>query len=82
MSRVSDPLREYASIPYRSHHRAQLLRIADEIDREHERRMEQSRRDTRHAFARYLRSVIADYLKGYKRLHEDAFARYRKKAGR
>lgn len=82
MSRVSEPLRKYARIPYRSHQRDQLLGIADEIDREHERRMEQSRNDTRRAFARYLRSVIADYLKGYKRLHEDAFARYQRKAGR
>jgi hypothetical protein len=58
----------------------ELEAVADAIDREHRYRMERSRDDTRRAFAKYLRGVIADYLKGRKRLHSDADARYARKA--
>ena len=39
----------------------------DRIDREHERRMADSRREMRRAAVRYMRSVFDDYYHGIKR---------------
>jgi hypothetical protein len=44
-----------------------LCAIADRIDREHERRMADSRREMRRAAVRYMRSVFDDYYHGIKR---------------
>lgn len=44
-----------------------LEKVADEIDREHERRMEQQSHDLRKAFCRYMGGVIDDYRHGMKR---------------
>lgn len=47
-----------------------LLVIADRIDREHERRMADSRREMRRAAVRYMRSVLDDYYHGIKRVRK------------
>jgi hypothetical protein len=71
--RVADPLREYAEstaiLPGMSIRevRDKLQRLADEIDREHERRMEQQSHELRRAFCRYMGGVIEDYKHGMKR---------------
>jgi hypothetical protein len=44
-----------------------MLELADRIDREHERRMADSRREMRRAAVRYMRSVFDDYYHGIKR---------------
>lgn len=44
-----------------------LKKVADEIDREHERRMEQCRHETKRAFAKYLRQITAEYERDHKR---------------
>ena len=76
--RVADPLREfvkaYGSTTYNETHKmtfgeyeAKLLDFADQIDREHEWRMEQQSYDLRKAFCRYMGGVIDDYRHGIKR---------------
>ena len=71
--RVADPLREYAEstalLPGMSIRevRDKLQRLADEIDRDHERRMEQQSHELRRAFCRYMGGVIEDYKHGMKR---------------
>lgn len=74
MTRIANPLRMYAQgelmadwLKNRHSVRDKLLRIADEIDAENSRRMEQSRRDTRRASCKYLGSVLNDYKRGVKR---------------
>ena len=78
MSKVADPLREfvqaYLSITPNDIQRltigefeAKLLDFADEIDREHERRMEQCRHETKRAFAKYLRQITGEYERNHKR---------------
>lgn len=81
MSKVADPLREYAEMVRRHHGTdvhgkereyvtvttAEMLNIADQIDREHERRMRQAKDEMRKAFCRYLGGVINDYRHGMKR---------------
>lgn len=74
MTRIANPLRMYAQgelmaewFTSRNSVRDKLLRIADEIDAENSRRMEQSRRDTRRASCKYLGSVLNDYKHGVKR---------------
>ena len=44
-----------------------LGRIADNIDREHARRMDQQSHDLRKAFCRYIGGVVEDYKHGIKR---------------
>ena len=69
---VADPLREYAEstalLPGMSIRevRDELQRLADQIDREHERRMSQAREDSRKATCNYLSRIIADYRRGRK----------------
>lgn len=48
-----------------------LTSIADEIDREHERRMEDCRRETRRATCNYISRVVADYKRGKKWKRKD-----------
>lgn len=72
MSKVADPLREYAErrleMGILSHTRYDILTdIADQIDREHERRMEQQSYDLRKAFCRYMGGILSDYRHGMKR---------------
>lgn len=43
--------------------RERPLAIADRIDVEHKRRMDQCRTDTKRAALRYLRGVMEDYFK-------------------
>ncbi len=68
---VADPLRIGADELYSAHHmdmdalRA-LLDIADQIDREHERRMDQAREDSRKHTCNYISRIIADYKRGKK----------------
>ena len=70
---VADPLREFAHstelMPGMSLRecRDRLLEIADQIDREHERRMRQQSYDLRKAFCRYIGGIIQDYRFGIKR---------------
>lgn len=75
--RIADPLRElvtsYNSAIYNKTHKltlgeyeARLLEIADQIDREHERRMDQARNDMRKAACRYMMRVVEDYKHGRK----------------
>lgn len=73
---LAEPLREWLESHDRicAHNplmKGQLTEVADQIEREHKRRMEQSRRETKRAFARYLRAVIEDYTKGIKRKRPD-----------
>lgn len=69
MSKVADPLREY----FECAHGTVCIdadyarEIADEIDREHEHRMEQQSHDLRKAFCRYIGGVLDDYKHGMKR---------------
>ncbi len=51
-------------------YRGDLDHIADRIDAEHERRMDDCRRETRRALVRYLRGVLTDYDKGIKRVRK------------
>lgn len=83
MSKIADPLRERIlrmdELGYDE--RAPMLMqtlsaCADQIDAEHERRMEQCRHETKRAALRYLRSVMEDYLRhGVKRTRSDAMPR-------
>lgn len=69
---VADPLREFAQstevVPGMSLRRCRdyLLKVADEIDAEHERRMEDCRRNTRRVTCNYFSRVVADYKRGEK----------------
>lgn len=68
MGKIADPLRDFArTTTDETEILAVFDGIADAIDAEHERRMEQCRHETRRSFGRYLRSVIWDYLRGVKR---------------
>jgi hypothetical protein len=48
----------------------ELLEIADRIDAEHKRRLDDSRRNTNRALVRYLRGVLTDYDRGIKRVRK------------
>ena len=70
--RVADPLRLYADNMYANNlidgpQLNAMRRIADQIDREHERRMEQQSYELRKAFCRYMGGVLDDYRHGMKR---------------
>lgn len=73
MTRIANPLRDYVKSNeyYREWSNSvkikRLLEIADQIDAENSRRMEQSRKDTRKAACKYMLSVINDYKHGIKR---------------
>lgn len=81
MSHVADPLREFAgrhadklgaaivgdTQTAESSAWHYLYRLADQIDREHERRMRQQSYDLRKAFCRYMGGVLDDYRHGMKR---------------
>ena len=69
MSKVADPLREYLEGAHGTVRiDADYARgIADQIDREHERRMKQQAYELRRAFCRYLGGVLNDYRHGMKR---------------
>jgi len=43
-----------------------LIACADQIDAEHERRMEDCRRETRRSTCNYISRVVADYKRGKK----------------
>lgn len=78
---IADPLREFAQMVRRYHGTdvhgkereyvtvttAEMLKLADQIDREHECRMEQCRHETKRAFAKYLRQITGEYERGHKR---------------
>ena len=69
--RVADPLRLYADNMYANNlidgpQLNAMRRIADQIDREHERRMDQAREDSRKATCNYVSRIIADYKRGKK----------------
>ena len=68
---VADPLRLYADNMYANNlidgpQLNAMFEIADEIDAEHERRMEDCRRETRRATCNYISRVVADYKRGRK----------------
>jgi len=70
--RVADPLRGYVDGMYEAGILSDmdydiLADIADQIDRDHERRMEQQSYNLRKAFCRYMGGVIDDYKHGMKR---------------
>ena len=83
--RVADPLREYAQMVRKYHGTdihgkereyvtvttREMLDIADQIDREHERRMDQAREDSRKHTCNYLSRIIADYKRGKKWKRKD-----------
>lgn len=72
MSRIADPLRafvtssDFALAEVLQRTDECLLVIADEIDREHERRMDQAKTDMRKAACRYMARVVEDYKHGRK----------------
>lgn len=70
--KVADPLREYTTWLYDrrvidKEESTELYEIADKIDREHERRIEQCRHETKRAFAKYMRQITAEYERDHKR---------------
>ena len=74
MSKVADPLRErilrFEELGYDEKDPMLIQTLeacADQIDREHERRMEQQSYDLRKAFCRYIGGVVDDYKHGHKR---------------
>ena len=72
MSKVADPLRELVGQmreldAVAGLEQNALLVVADQIDREHERRMEQCRHETKRAFAKYLRQITGEYERDHKR---------------
>ena len=74
MSKVADPLRErilrFEELGYQESAPMLIQTLeacANQIDREHERRMEQQSYELRKAFCRYLGGVINDYRHGMKR---------------
>ena len=73
MGKIADPLRafvtssDFALAEVLQRTDECLLVIADEIDREHERRMEQSRHETKRAFAKYIRQITEEYERSHKR---------------
>lgn len=69
MGKVADPLRELVGSLFTNDMALykDFMSIADEIDREHACRMEQSRHETKRAFAKYVRQVTAEYERGQKR---------------
>ena len=75
---VADPLREYVDVINRIINLPhltyvddtlckRLLELADQIDRDHERRMKQQAYELRRAFCRYIGGIINDYRHGMKR---------------
>jgi len=69
--RVTDPLRLYADNMYANNlidgpQLNAMRRIADQIDSEHERRMDQAREDSRKHTCNYMSRIIADYKRGRK----------------
>ena len=65
---VADPLREFARAASNDKEViAHIDGIADQIDRDHERRMEQQAYELRRAFCRYMGGIIDDYRHGMKR---------------
>ena len=68
---VADTLREYVKV---MHERGVLpdrdyeilISLADEIDRQHNQRMEDCRRETRRSTCKYISRVVADYKRGKK----------------
>ena len=80
MSKVADPLRSFVAGSFVYDLKAGghfdekslweivdgLEKVADEIDREHERRMDQAREDSRKATCNYMSRIIADYKRGKK----------------
>lgn len=72
MSEITKELREYALDV--ANHDAGIAYafkcVADRIDAEYRRRMDDCRRETRRALVRYLRGVLTDYDKGIKRVRK------------
>ena len=71
MSRIADPLRELVHDMYKTgviglDEREALLLVSNQIDREHDVRMRQSRDSTRKAACRYMMRVVEDYKHGRK----------------
>jgi len=69
--RVTDPLRLYADNMYANNlidgpQLNAMRRIADQIDSEHERRMDQAREDSRKHTCNYVSRIVADYKRGRK----------------
>ena len=66
---VADPMRELVGSLFTNDMALykDFMSIADEIDREHERRMEQQSYELRKAFCRYMGGVLDDYRHGMKR---------------
>ena len=72
MGKVADPLRELVGQmreldTVAKPEQTALLVVADQIDREHERRIEQCRHETKRSFAKYLRQITAEYERDHKR---------------
>lgn len=66
---MPNPTNKHSGAPYGpSSETEELYAIADRIDEEHKRRMDDCRRETRRALVRYLRGVLTDYDKGIKRV--------------
>lgn len=63
---ITAELREHAY----DHIRLDLLPIADRIDAEHRRRMEDCRRNTRREVIRYMRGVLTDLDRGVRRVRK------------
>ena len=66
--RIADPLRELVCSLFTNDMALykEFIGIADQIDRDHERRMEQAREDSRKHTCNYLSRIIADYKRGKK----------------
>lgn len=71
--RVADQLRELVGSLFTNDMALykDFMSIADQIDREHERRMGQAREDSRKATCNYVSRIIADYKRGKKWKRKD-----------
>lgn len=69
--RVADTLRGYVNYVHKSGGLSDMdydtfISIADEIDRYHDQRMEDCRREMRRSTCNYISRVVADYKRGRK----------------
>ena len=65
---VADPMRELVGSLFTNDMALykDFMSIADQIDRDHELRMDQTREDSRKATCNYMSRIIADYKRGKK----------------
>lgn len=66
---IADGLRMYGRLCQDEDERKRLIEYADEIDREHKRRMEQAKREVRRSMARDIRWAVTMFEARESRRH-------------